>query len=244
MTTSMIAWHCTMRTPLTTSTDTHMSAARIVSSVAQCQIICTRTVAEDVWVLSCHLHSHVHVSVSPRLDSPFLFPIFFHQFLKFVVNLHSPQNEKMDSTDEFLPLHRLWVQGPRLLRDLSRALHAAPGLAAALLRQSLFCGPRLRWRYTRRHAPPSTSSASLSLSTRRLVCQSEKAQKHRLGLYLMSKKSKFLQSAKQELVNTNFKQLEPKNSNNEINNFFKDSYYSKIWNYVKLIREVSLKWKN
>ena len=71
-----------------------------------------------------------------------------------------------------LPLHRLWAQGPWPLRDLSRALRAAPGLAAALLQQSLFCGPRLRWRYTRRHAPSSTSSASLSLSTRRLVCQS------------------------------------------------------------------------
>ena len=32
-----------------------------------------------------------------------------------------------------LPFHRLWAQGPRLLRDLSRALHGALGLAAALL---------------------------------------------------------------------------------------------------------------
>ena len=47
-------------------------------------------------------------------------------------------------------------------------------------------------------------------------------QKHRLGL----------------------KQLEPKKFNNEINNFFKDSNYSKISNYVKLIKEVSLKWKS
>ena len=65
----------------------------------------------------------------------------------------------------------------------------------------------------------------------------------RLGLCSTSKKSKFLQSAKQELINTNFKQLEPK-FNNEINSFFKDNYYSKIWNYVKLIKEVSLKWKS
>ena len=43
----------------------------------------------------------------------------------------------------------------------------------------------------------------------------------------------------QELVNTNFKQLEPKKSNDS----FKDDYGSKIWNYVKLIKEVSLKWK-
>ena len=47
----------------------------------------------------------------------------------------------------------------------------------------------------------------------------------------MIKKCKFLQNAKQEFVNTNFKQLEPK----KINSFFKDNYCSKIWNYVKLI---------
>ena len=72
---------------------------------------------------------------------------------------------------------------------------------------------------------------------------STETQKHRLGLCSTSKKSKFLQSAKQELTNTNFKQLEPEKFNNEINNFFKDNCCSKIWNYVKLIKEVSLKWK-
>ena len=69
---------------------------------------------------------------------------------------------------------------------------------------------------------------------------SNETRKHRLGLCSTSKKSKFLLSAKQELTNTNFKQLEPK----KINNFFKGNYCSKIWNYVKLIREVSLKWKS
>ena len=73
---------------------------------------------------------------------------------------------------------------------------------------------------------------------------SNETRKHRLGLCSTSKKSKFLQSAKQELTNTNFKQLEPKKFNNEINNFFKDNYCRKIWNFVKLIREVSLKWKS
>ena len=38
-------------------------------------------------------------------------------------------------------------------------------------------------------------------------------------------KSKFLQNAKQESFNTNFKQLEPKKSSD----FFMHSYYSKIW---------------
>ena len=69
---------------------------------------------------------------------------------------------------------------------------------------------------------------------------STETQKHRLGLYSMIKKSKFLQNAKQELVNTNFKQLEPKKSNDS----FKDNYCSKSWNFVKLVKEVSLKWKN
>ena len=69
---------------------------------------------------------------------------------------------------------------------------------------------------------------------------STEAQKHRLGLYSMIKKSKFLQNAKQELVNANFKQLEPKKSNDS----FKDNCCSKRWNFVKLIKEVSLKWKN
>ena len=82
------------------------------------------------------------------------------------------------------------------------------------------------------------------LGTERGDLLSKVARKHRLGLCSTSKKSKFLQIAKHELTNTNFKQLEPKKFNNEINNFFKNNYCSKIWNYVKLTREVSLKWKN
>ena len=95
---------------------------------------------------------------------------------------------------------------------------------------------------------------------------SKETRKHRVGLCSTNKKSKFLQSAKQELTNTNFKPLtteevyqnrvlllilNKKNfislelkKFNEINSFFKDNYCSKIWNYVKLIREVSLKWKS
>ena len=53
----------------------------------------------------------------------------------------------------------------------------------------------------------------------------------------MSKNRKFLQNAKQESINTNFTQLEPKKSNDS----FKDNYCSKSWNFVKLIEEVSLK---
>ena len=57
---------------------------------------------------------------------------------------------------------------------------------------------------------------------------STETQKYRLGLCSTSKKSKFLQSAKQELINTNFKQLEPNKFNNEINNFFKGQLLQQI----------------
>ena len=67
-----------------------------------------------------------------------------------------------------------------------------------------------------------------------------KAQKHRLGLCSTIKKSKFLQNAKQELTNTNFKQLEPKKNNDS----FKDSYGNRNWNFVKVINEVLQRWKN
>ena len=61
---------------------------------------------------------------------------------------------------------------------------------------------------------------------------------HRLEFCWTDKKSEFLPSARQKLTDTNFKL---KNFNDEINSFFMDS---KIWNYVKLIRKVSVKWKN
>ena len=53
---------------------------------------------------------HGHLSVSPRFDSPYFLHfvtslIFFLQFLKFVVNLHTPPNRCMDSTAEFSSPH-------------------------------------------------------------------------------------------------------------------------------------------
>ena len=50
-----------------------------------------------------------------------------------------------------------------------------------------------------------------------------------------------------KLLNLNMKNItayELKKHNDEINSFLKDSYCSKIWNYVKLIRKVSVKWKS
>ena len=97
--------------------------------------------------LSLHPHGHGHLSVSPHLDSPFLFlalphapflPLPAHEFRRQPV--HSAQRE-YGLHRRVLPLHRLRGQRLRLQRDLSRALHAAPGLAAALLRQSLLRTP-------------------------------------------------------------------------------------------------------
>ena len=56
---------------------------------------------------------------------------------------------------------------------------------------------------------------------------------------LDDQKEQILADAKQELVNTNFEQLEPKKSIDS----FKDKYHSKTWNFVK-VKKVSLKWKN
>ena len=113
MTTSMIAWHCTMRTPMITSTDIHMSVSAHSPVLSCLYIICTRTVAQDVLVLSRHLHSNVHVSGSPRLDSPFLFPALPHvpYLLPPVPEVrgkpaHSAKRE-YGLTRRVLPLHRL-----------------------------------------------------------------------------------------------------------------------------------------
>ena len=96
---------------------------------------------------------------------------------------------------------------------------------------------------------------------------STEAQKHRFGLCSMIKKEQILAGCQAEinrhefqaacdrrslrklgellnLNKKNFTALELKKFNDEINSFFKDSYCSKSWNYVKLIREVSLKWKS
>ena len=56
----------------------------------------------------------------------------------------------------------------------------------------------------------------------------------------MINKGKFLQNAKQELVNTNFKQLEPKKSNDSFN----DYHGNRNWNFMKLVNKVLQRCKN
>ena len=90
---------------------------------------------------------------------------------------------------------------------------------------------------------------------------------HRLEFCWTDEKSEFLMCARQKLTDTffklitteevfetwvkllnlgekNFSALKLKDFNDEINSFFMDSYCSKIWNDVKPIRKVSVKWKN
>ena len=69
---------------------------------------------------------------------------------------------------------------------------------------------------------------------------SVKARKHRLGLYLRSRDKQFLRNVTQESVTTNSKQLKQKKSADS----FKDDYGNRNWNFVKLINEVLLRWKN
>ena len=59
-------------------------------------------------------------------------------------------------------------------------------------------------------------------------------------LYQVHRAQAYHSLREEELINTNFKQLEPKKSND----FFKDKYCSKIWIFAKLIKEVSLKVKS
>ena len=171
-----------------------------------------------------------------------------------MANLYNSAKEGVDTTDvlsfptgyepkahDFYEL----LNSPALLSY--RTPTADPDYDDSTLEDMLYRAHRAQaYHSVREDLSVSLSSSSMSDRTGRPVGDrpgdpvSTKAQKHRLGLYLMSKNRKFLQNAKQELINTNFKQLKPKKSNN----FFKDNCCSKIWNYVKLIREVSLKWKS
>ena len=106
MTSSMIAWHRTMHTPLTTSTE-HRA-----HSLSQRRFVFIRThmhrgSSSNSLRHSHHLHVHGHPCVLFILILPFYFllylpPLFlFLKYLKSVVNLHNSCNESMDSTDEF-----------------------------------------------------------------------------------------------------------------------------------------------
>ena len=230
---------------------------------------------------SPHLHTHRGSSVESfhvisivmstwvsllDLTLPFYFLhfltslIFFLQFLKFVVNLHTPPNESMDSTDEFslstgYEPKATTSTGPQSSPACSSWTRRRSSPTKSLLRTPTTMTLHSKTCSTKHiERKPFTLYEKTCLSVcRRRQCPIERGDPLEMDWdapvstetqWSTSKKSKFLQTAKQELINTNFKQLEQRKFNNEINNFFKDNYYSKIWNYVKLIREVSLKWKS
>ena len=104
MTTSVPAWHRTMRTPATTSTERR---AHFLNLVLSCLYLHAHMHFGSSLSLSCHLHVHGHLCGPFTLILPFYFmlylpPLFlFLNYLKSVVNLHNSCNESMDSTDEF-----------------------------------------------------------------------------------------------------------------------------------------------
>ena len=108
MTTSMIAWHRTMRSPLTTSTERECAFLL----VCQRSVVSHHSHTHALWLKlkkfapSPHPHVHGHLCVLLTLTLPFYFllyhpPLFFFLLnLKSVVNLHNSANESMDSTNE------------------------------------------------------------------------------------------------------------------------------------------------
>ena len=165
-----------------------------------------------------------------------------------MVNLHNSFNEGVDASDDLLlstgyepkahdfyettvePYVQLLDSPPLFSNKVSSA---DPDYDDATLEDMLHQVHRAQvYHSLREDLSVCLSSSSMSDRTGQLVgeraerpaessCQ--EAQKHRLGLCSTIKKSKFLQNAKQELINTNFKQLEPKKSNDS----FKDIYCSK-----------------
>ena len=188
----------------------------------------TRTVAQ-VMSLSHHPHFHVHVSVSHRLVLPIYFPHFLPHSFHFLLHLkivdynllRTPHKESMDLSDEFLlstgyepnaydfketsvvPYTEL-LDSPPIFSDKVSSADADYDDAALEV-----CFAKL----TEHIAITHHEKTCLSVCRRR-QCPTERGdplsketRKHRLGLCSTNKKSKFLQSAKQELTDTNFKPL-------------------------------------
>ena len=107
MTTFMIAWHCTMRTPATTSTERERAFLLVCQRSVVSHHSHTHRGSSSISLrLSPHPHGHL-LCVLFTLILPFYFllylpPLFlFLLYLESVVNLHNSANESVDSTDEF-----------------------------------------------------------------------------------------------------------------------------------------------
>ena len=212
-----------------------MSAHSSVSSCVLARHISRRRTVAQVMSLSSHPHVHLHVSVSPRFALLFYFTHFLpHSFhfllhLKFVDNLRIPPKESMDLSDEFListgymsptpttsrrpqssPTRSSWTRRrssptKSLLRTPTTVtLHSRVCFAKLTEYIATTLHEKTCLSVCRRQCPTDRRDP---LETERGDPLSKETRKHRLGLCSTNKKSKFLQSAKQELTDTNFKPL-------------------------------------
>ena len=187
------------------------------------------------------------------------------KFVDYVNLLRTPHKEGMDSSDEFLlttgyepnaydfketsvePYTKL-LDSPPLFSNTVSSVYT--DYDDATLEDMLHQAHRAHaYHSLREDLSVSLSSSSMSDGTVRPVEQ--RNQEAQIRTLLDKQKEQILAECQAEInrhefqaAKKNFISLEPKKFNDEINSFFKDNYCSKIWNYVKLIREVSLKWKS
>ena len=95
---------------------------------------------------------------------------------------------------------------------------------------------------------PTPSRYCSLLSRERFLCPKERgdpaecsSQDAQIRILLDREEERILAECQAEI---NRHEFQLKNFNDEINSFFMNNYCSKIWNYVKLIRKVSVKCKN
>ena len=173
--------------------------------------------------------------------------------MKSMVNLHNSCNEGVDASDDLLlstgyepkahdfyetsvePYTEL-LDSPPLFSD--KVSSADPDYDDAALEDMLHQAHRAHaYHSLREDLSVSLSSSSMSDRTGRPVGD-------RTGRPVERRNQEAQIRTLLDKQNTNFIALELKKFNNEISSFFKDNYCSKIWNYVQLIRKVSLKWKS
>ena len=188
----------------------------------------TRTVAQ-VMSLSHHPHVHVHVSVSPRLALTFHFPHFLPHSIHFLLHLkfvdynllRTPHKESMDLSDEFFlstgyepnaydfketsvePYTEL-LDSPPLFSD--KVSSADADYDDAALEDMLREAHRVHSHHSPREDLSVSLSSSSSVSERTARPVEPRNQKAQIRTLLDKQKSKFLQSAKQELTDTNLRQ--------------------------------------
>ena len=203
---------------MTIDTDFHndWAWARSVWFFLVCTSSHTRTVAQEM-SLSHQPHVHVHVSVSPRLALPFVFPALPAALLPLPLALEVRRlpEPAVHSTRRVYGL--FWrvttSRRPQSSPTRSSWTRRRSSPTKSLLRTPTTMTLHSRICFTKHteHMPITLYEKTCLSGCRRCHCPikrgdplSKETRKHRLGLCLTNKKSKFLQSAKQELTNTNF----------------------------------------